>query len=381
MENIKNNEDPKDPIPRANEDDAQNANSERCRRTRIKGRSRNLDPINPEDKQEKPHSPEVLPDEPNSAPVAVSEKETYPLTDSQEEAAGKLIERMQFFFDCPFADSPSSIPTNCNTLLLGPTGSGKTVVAGRAAQEMDAIYLTASVGSWAPLGATESAGEPTLVSILRAICKQKKVVFFLDELDKLYESQSSGDWGTSTKNDVMMLFGRNVNLDQVIRAARERYPRTEIEKLIEKIGLQGIKDLFRRQLFLVAAGTWQKLQKTSRKNRRAACSLHFSQADSSADDSSTLPDQIIQEGSLPEEILGRFHADHLVLEYPSRANLEKIINADELLAKAVDSLGEVVDYERLWEKMNDIGMRAISAYKTDVMMAFHKRVRERKVSM
>jgi|GEM_PF-5694407 len=312
-----------------------------------------------------------------------SGKESYLLTDSQKEATESLIDLMGYYFDPDEMSkhSGASIPINCNALLLGPTGSGKTIVVGRAADHIGAEFRKASLGTWVPIGGDSSAGGSTLVSVVEAVCQHKQVVFFLDELDKLYEdSLSSGDWGRSVRNDVIMLFGRDLNINQLAKAASDNIG-GKLGKLLAEIGVDGLKGFLRDRLFLVAAGTWQKYQKSSVLNWKQNGLVGFSTVDGSDDSQTTPVDHIIRDGDLPEEVLRRFYPEHICLEYPSEQNLREIVESDNELVEAMEEMGIFVDYEKLLERMKTIGMTAVSGFKTSMMLDYRKWRKRRAVSM
>lgn len=310
-------------------------------------------------------------------------RESYRLTDSQGKATESLIDLMSYFFDPEEIGNHSGnlIPTNCNALLLGPTGCGKTIVVGRAAESIGAKFLNSSLGSWVPLGGVESAGSPTLVSVVEAVCQHKKVVFFFDELDKLFQDSASlGDWGRNTRNDVMMLFGRDLNVDQLKNAA-SYHIRGKLSKKLDEIGAKEIERFLRERLFLAAAGTWQKHQKSSAIYQEKRGPVGFSAGNASDDSSSTPIDKVIDSGELPEELLRRFYPDYISLEYPSEENLREIIESDHELTEAIRKMNISIDYKGLLEKMGRIGMMAISGYKTSTMLQYRKWRKRRSTSM
>lgn len=75
-----------------------------------------------------------------------------------------------------------------NTLIIGPSGTGKTHLARAVAAELEAEFLSVSVAEWILLGCTGRGGTPSwpvIVGFLKRNHKKSGLVLFVDEIDKV----------------------------------------------------------------------------------------------------------------------------------------------------------------------------------------------------
>lgn len=276
------------------------------------------------------------------------------LTASQRGVLEGLTERAELFFES--VEKPTSgIPLQTNTLLLGPTGCGKTTVVDALARQIGAECFKVSHGNWIVDGAAREAGEPTVASVVSLACRAQRVVLFIDELDKFFQVRDGSSWHCSVLNDLWLMLDRSLNWGRLLA-------KTEVCQHLnaESRSTAHIESCVRRRIFIVGAGTWQSLMKP-------AVRIGFS--GSTQDDSANDILRIIRQGALPEEVLRRFNYDTLKLEYPSQRELSELLRRDTALAQALASLGEEPDAGMLREQMESIGMTALTTYKTNILLA------------
>ena len=78
---------------------------------------------------------------------------------------------------------PLAIRTN--SLLIRPTGSGKTFLAQAVADHLGVPFLAISVADWVLVGSSDRGGMntwPAIVRFLQANRRKEGVVIFIDEI-------------------------------------------------------------------------------------------------------------------------------------------------------------------------------------------------------
>ena len=282
------------------------------------------------------------------------------LTASQRGVLAELTDRAELFFES--VQKPAGgIPLQTNTLLLGPTGCGKTTVVDALARQIGAECFKVSHGNWIVDGASRESGEPTVTSIVSSACRARRVVLFIDELDKFFQVHDSSSWHCSVLNDLWLLLDRSLNWGRLLA-------KTEISQHLDQDSrsIAHVEACVRRRIFIVGAGTWQSLMKPS-----VRIGFGSPAPDSSASDIM----RIIRHGALPEEVLRRFNYDTLKLAYPSQRELGEMLRRDTALAQALATLGAEPDVVMLREQMESIGMTALTTYKTNTLLAARRSAR------
>jgi hypothetical protein len=280
--------------------------------------------------------------------------QSFPLTSSQKSVADALIERAELFFS-ETGDNQTGIPIQTNSLLIGPTGSGKTSVVETAARRLHASFFKVSHGNWIVEGAVENAGTPTLRQILVAASKAERLVLFVDELDKFFRTSEANTWHSALLNDLWLVLDRGLSWNVLAEKSELRCLRQE-DRTPERL-----EEIFRRRVFIVAAGTWQETYRTKPRVGFAAGKDDEVPGGSLA--------QIVKTGGLPEEVLRRFNADALRVAYPSREELASLLAKDTVLEEACRKAGRAPDLQALHEQMAMMGMTALTSFKTQVLLA------------
>ncbi|MDD5198222.1 MAG: AAA family ATPase [Terrimicrobiaceae bacterium] len=107
--------------------------------------------------------------------------------DHQSAAYQELLIRAQTYFAGHWRHLP--IKTRWHSLIIGPTGGGKSALGTILAAETGAALLRINVTGWMPSGAHNRAVAETISTIIEHIHSHPKSILFLDEIDKVgYET-------------------------------------------------------------------------------------------------------------------------------------------------------------------------------------------------
>ena len=177
--------------------------------------------------------PEILPaGQPCPAATQHSGQNPPMLSRSQTEVLATMRTMLAVFR----SGSPSlaGITPRFHPLLVGPTGAGKTFLAGELARRAGLPLINLNVGSWVVSG----GHRPTTPQLLaRFVDENESGVIFVDEVDKI---EGSTDWMRYVQQEVFALLdGRLGDFPDFSRSLNEK---------------------LRRGFFIVGAGTWQALQ-------------------------------------------------------------------------------------------------------------------------
>ncbi len=269
------------------------------------------------------------------------------LTSSQKKALVELELRAHLLFN-PTSACSLGIPLQLNSLMMGPTGCGKTIVVESLAHRLMATFVTCSFSSWIPEGAQE--GNPTVRQLVRSACSSPRVVLFVDELDKFFTVRDHQNWSASVLNDLWLVLDRSLSWQGLIDKADF--------KAALPAGFRSARDIreaFRSRVFIVAAGTWQTAQGPSK-------AVGFSRGPES--NPASPPDRILSRGELPYEVLRRFNNDVLTLTYPDETELSNLLERDQWLCTYARETGTPIDVSSLRKEMNTVGMTALTSLKT-----------------
>jgi len=148
------------------------------------------------------------------------------------------------------------IQTRWHTLLLGPTGVGKSAMAKMVARATGAAVCQINLPSWMPSGAHDRATAQTLPLILKHIVGHPRTLLFLDEFDKAHanagqtgSAQFSSPWMSYIRSELYeLLDGR---WPAGIKFERDE----EDDESASGEHLSGEK--LRTKTFVLAAGTFQ----------------------------------------------------------------------------------------------------------------------------
>ncbi|MBA4135881.1 MAG: hypothetical protein C0518_01035 [Opitutus sp.] len=197
------------------------------------------------------------------------------LTASQKRVFEELRAIAEVFFE---GRDLGPIAPRWTTLIIGPTGIGKSHLVRRLADQLGLEAVRVGVSSWVPAGAKL---DPTsLTVVLDHVRKGTRFVLHLEEADKLAGSRTDA-WSQGQLSELLML------LDGAPGA-----PWTDRDRF-----------LFRRNALVVATGAWQEIFE------RTSPGLGFGAQRAETDRRS----EVQRAGKIPAELLARF-GQHLILE-------------------------------------------------------------------
>jgi len=212
-----------------------------------------------------------------------------------------LLDRAKLYFEHRWLDLP--IRPRFHSLIAGPTGIGKTTIASQLPLQLassvllETAFLRISVPEWMPMGAHNRGSAETFPMILRRLESVKNLVLFLDEIDKLWDTNTS--WQDYARAELYdLLDGKipaGINVQDDFNTSSGATPR--LVNLVRKLG---------RNTFVVAAGTFQAHWETAIRNP-----IGFADNSSSQIPSSLSADEIARR--LPRELINRFHTEILTL--------------------------------------------------------------------
>ena len=170
-----------------------------------------------------------------------------PLFPHQEKAFACLAATARVFFSRKWRRL--SIAPRFSRLVIGETGTGKTHLIRRLAEEFELPLMELSATNWIPLGCTHRGACPTWPQLLQFCCQHRRGLIFLDEADKLF---GKTDWSTSVRVEIFLLLDQRIprNVDVVMPYRDEA--RT----------LRVAANRLRRSFLVVGAGAFQFLWET-----------------------------------------------------------------------------------------------------------------------
>jgi SpoVK/Ycf46/Vps4 family AAA+-type ATPase len=226
-----------------------------------------------------------------------------------------------------------------STFLAAPTGSGKTYIAESAAELLDAKLFVVSAGEWMPEGTRDGAAF-TQSNLLATLLTSERVICFIDEIDKFILGEDAGSWSRFCAAEMWATLDRRLP----VRSFCKRNQCEESVTLLEQRVKQG--------LYFIAAGTFQSIF-----DKQAARTCGFTIGRQDTRNVGELRRMILEDSSVPAELLSRFAEEPIILDYPSldeTAELLERLGLNHLAANAGVSKIEPVSIR--WD---GVGLRAL----------------------
>ncbi len=208
----------------------------------------------------------------------------------QQAALDEIVARARAYFRGDWRDLP--IQPRWASLMVGPTGTGKTAVAAMAAEAVGASMLRVSAPNWMPTGAINRGTKETISVIAEHVARHDKTILVLDEGDKLLDCSGDSSWKAYIRGECFQLIGKEWLPGLTLPETDDDKPDITIEQLTTRL---------RDTVFILMIGTFQEWYDDAPSRR----SMGFGAETDSAE--IELSADIIAE-KLPRELANRFHS-------------------------------------------------------------------------
>lgn len=216
----------------------------------------------------------------------------------QQAAFDELVATAKVCFSFDRDSAPVKLRTS--TMIIGPTGSGKTWIAEAVAKEMAVDYFHASVSDWILMGSAARGGAVTLsrISTFLRSCKNKPgAVIMIDEIEKL-GGGSGTDGSGFTGSNVWTNFLRL----EAYQLLDLRLPNNLIESdsdMVSPMAIAEATEVLRTKTLILAGGAFQDFW-----DNRSRVPIGFGSSPAAPD----YPDLADLGNWLPKELVNRFRS-------------------------------------------------------------------------
>lgn len=213
--------------------------------------------------------------------------------DHQKNALEEITRRARAYFAGDWRGLP--ILPRWASLMVGPTGTGKTAVAAIAAEAIGASMLRVSAPSWMPAGAHNRGTRETITIIGEHVARNARTLLVTDETCKLLTTIDDTGWQGYIRAEYFeILDGRwPTGLKEI---EDESGNEVHIDCLTQKL---------RDTVFILGIGTFQSWFDDSKSRQ----SIGFGATDPAADEISA---DIIAE-RIPRELANRFNQNLILI--------------------------------------------------------------------
>lgn len=238
------------------------------------------------------------------------------LFDHQSAAFAELLARAQAYFRGEWRSL--LIGTRWHSLLVGPTGTGKTAIVSLLAKATGAALKRVSIPGFMPAGAHNRAVGETLPSLLKHIASNHKTILFLDEIDKI---QHDSPWNSYIRGELFELLDGRWQTDLKTSDGDDEDSVEAVAECTER--LTGEK--LRTATFVVGAGTFQQFYDAENAEQKV---IGFHSSDHEANETVGLNAAMIAE-RLPRELTNRFNSQLILLPTLAPRHYDALIRQTE----------------------------------------------------
>lgn len=232
------------------------------------------------------------------------------------------------------------------SLVIGPSGVGKSYLIRRLAKQLGMPYFRATISEWKPRGARNGRELHGIMKEFLAEVKEP-VLIHIDELDKLRDLQdNSSDWSLSQRDEVMSVIDRTYFALDCIDEKRINFSH-RLE-----------------QSHIVCSGTWHDTWGGPDGHR----SIGF------GGETVIERPNIRAARVIPPELLNRLCMEHVVLPYMTHEDFAAMISAEEGFEDMAADRGVVLDINEA--VASGLNMRWLEAKALEVLMTRPKPQRQ-----
>lgn len=233
----------------------------------------------------------------------------------QVDAYSELVKRAETYFAGHWRNLP--INTRWHSLIIGPTGSGKSALASKLAEESGAL-LRINVTGWIPSGAHNRAVAETISSIIEHIHAHPRSILFFDEIDKLMEDTA---WNSYIRGELFeLLDGRFPVGSKGTAGSSLDVDDDGTLTVLQRIQLD---EKLSSSTFIIAAGTFQEFYETQGVGKIGFHPGPYRPAESMG------PTAEVIVKRLPRELLNRFNSSILLIPQLESSHYELIAQQAE----------------------------------------------------
>ncbi len=219
----------------------------------------------------------------------------------QTSAYQELLLRAKTYFEGNWRELP--IKTRWASLVLGPTGAGKSALGMMLSADTEASLLRVNVSGWMPSGAHNRAVAETISTIIDHIHSHEKTILFFDEIDKIWHETS---WNSYIKGELFELL--DGNLPTGAKGIGDGGLDADEEGTLTYSQTASVVEKLCSSTFILAAGTFQDFYEEQSSSAQIGFHPeHLHRCPASG------PNADVIAKKLPRELLNRFDASLLFL--------------------------------------------------------------------
>lgn len=242
------------------------------------------------------------------SPAPQTTKESTPppvIFRHQEEAFKKLLRIGRACF--AMGQHGLSLRPRCHSLIVGPTGTGKSFLANAVATELNVPILRVNLGEWVLIGCSQRGARNTWPLIFDFLVRHQKktgVVIFIDELDKLFGNTA---WEVFLRNELFLLLDLQIP-SGIMKDDDDDEPDEE--------RMRTAQNTLASKTLILGAGAFQHLW-----DERTKPTLGFGERAPSIEPTSL--NHLTK--TLPAELTNRFRSDLIALPHLGEADYRRIL--------------------------------------------------------